>query len=108
RLLRAIDTIERNSTSLTQIVEDVLDVSRIIAGKMRLNVQTVQLPDLVQAAVEAFAPAAEAKGLRIESILDAHPSAVSGDPERLQQVIWNLVSNAVKFTDRGGTVRVTL
>jgi PAS domain S-box-containing protein len=108
RLHRAIDTIERNATSLTQIVEDVLDVSRIIAGKMRLNVQPVELPPLIQSTVEAFAPAAEAKGLRIESIVAAHPPPVSADPERLQQVVWNLMSNAVKFTDRGGTIRVTL
>jgi PAS domain S-box-containing protein len=108
RMMKAVDTIERNATSLTQIVEDVLDVSRIIAGKMRLNVQPVQLPRIIQSSVEAFAPAAEAKGLRIETILDAYPPAVSGDPERLQQVIWNLVSNAVKFTDRGGTIRVVL
>jgi len=108
RMMKAVDTIERNATSLTQIVEDVLDVSRIIAGKMRLNVQPVQLPRIVRDSVEAFAPAAEAKGLRIETVLDAFPPAVSGDPERLQQVIWNLISNAVKFTDRGGTIRVAL
>jgi PAS domain S-box-containing protein len=108
RMMKAVDTIERNATSLTQIVEDVLDVSRIIAGKMRLNVQPVQLPRIIRDSVEAFGPAAEAKGLRIETILDAHPAAVSGDPERLQQVIWNLISNAVKFTDRGGTIRVVL
>jgi len=108
RTLKAVDTIERNATSLTQIVEDVLDVSRIIAGKMRLNVQPVQLPRIIRDSVEAFGPAAEAKGLRIETIFDAHPPAVSGDPERLQQVIWNLISNAVKFTDRGGTIRVVL
>jgi len=108
RMMKAIDTIERNATSLTQIVEDVLDVSRIIAGKMRLNVQPVQLPRIIRDAADAFAPAADAKGLRIETILDAYPPAVSGDPERLQQVIWNLISNAVKFTDRGGTIRVGL
>jgi PAS domain S-box-containing protein len=108
RMMKAVDTIERNATSLTQIVEDVLDVSRIIAGKMRLNVQPVQLPRIIRDSVEAFAPAAESKGLRIETILDAYPPAVSGDPERLQQVIWNLISNAVKFTDRGGTIRVVL
>jgi histidine kinase/DNA gyrase B/HSP90-like ATPase/phospho-acceptor domain-containing protein/GAF domain-containing protein len=108
RLQKAIDTIERNATSLTQIVEDVLDVSRIIVGKMRLNVHPVQLADLVRSAVEAFGPAAEAKGLRIETVLEAHPAAVSGDAERLQQVVWNLISNAVKFTDRGGTIQVAL
>jgi PAS domain S-box-containing protein len=108
RLRKAIDTIERNATSLTQIVEDVLDVSRIIAGKMRLNVQALELPQIVQAAIDAFAPAADAKGLRIETAFDAHPAPVSGDPERLQQVVWNLISNAVKFTDRGGTIRVGL
>jgi PAS domain S-box-containing protein len=108
RTMKAVDTIERNATSLTQIVEDVLDVSRIIAGKMRLNIQPVELPRLIQAAVDAFAPASEAKGLRIDTILEGHSPAVSGDPERLQQVIWNLISNAVKFTGRGGTVRVTL
>jgi PAS domain S-box-containing protein len=108
RMMKAVDTIERNATSLTQIVEDVLDVSRIIAGKMRLNVQPVQLPRIIQGSVEAFAPAADAKGLRIETDLDPHPPSVSGDPERLQQVIWNLISNAVKFTDRGGTIRVVL
>jgi PAS domain S-box-containing protein len=108
RLRKSIDTIERNATSLTQIVEDVLDVSRIIAGKMRLNVQPVQLSQIVQSAVEAFVPAAEAKGLHLEAVPDPHAPPVSGDPERLQQVAWNLVSNAVKFTDRGGTVRVAL
>jgi len=108
RVRNAIDTIERNATSLTQIVEDVLDVSRIIAGKMRLNVQSAKLPGLIQSAVEAFAPAVDAKGIRIETVFDPQAPAVSGDPERLQQVIWNLISNAVKFTDRGGIVRVAL
>ncbi|HXI30911.1 MAG TPA: ATP-binding protein, partial [Vicinamibacterales bacterium] len=108
RLRKAIETIERNATSLTQIVEDVLDVSRIIAGKMRLNVQPVHLPSLIHSAVEAFSPAVDAKGLRIETDVAAHPPLVSGDPERLQQVVWNLISNAVKFTDRGGTICVAL
>ena len=102
----AIDTIERNATSLTQIVEDVLDISRIVSGKLRLNVQPVQLPEIVRAAVDAIAPGAEAKGLRIETVLDPAASPVSGDPERLQQVMWNLLSNAVKFTNRGGKVQV--
>jgi PAS domain S-box-containing protein len=105
---RAIETIERNATSLTQIVEDVLDVSRIISGKMRLNVRVVDLADSVRGALDAVAPAADAKGIRVETILDPRPSPVSGDPERLQQVLWNLLSNAVKFTHRGGSVVVRL
>jgi signal transduction histidine kinase/ActR/RegA family two-component response regulator len=105
---RAIETIERNATSLTQIVEDVLDISRIISGKIRLNVQPVDLPQIVQNAVDAMTPAADAKGVRLEAVLDPQASPVSGDPERLQQVLWNLISNAVKFTTRGGKVQVRL
>jgi len=105
---KAIETIERNATSLTQIVEDVLDVSRIISGKMRLNVQPVDVREIVRNAVEAVLPAAEAKGIHVESLIDAPAAPVSGDAERLQQVVWNLMTNAVKFTGRGGTVRVTV
>jgi GAF domain-containing protein len=105
---KAIETIERNAVSLTQIVEDVLDISRIIAGKIRLNVQPVEFPDIVRNAIDAVTPAADAKGLRIESILDPSAAPISGDPERLQQVMWNLLSNAVKFTKRGGKVQVRL
>jgi CheY-like chemotaxis protein/two-component sensor histidine kinase len=105
---RAIETIERNATSLTQIVEDVLDISRIISGKIRLNVQPVDFPQSVANAVEAVSPAADAKGVRLETVLDPQASPVSGDPERLQQVLWNLLSNAVKFTSRGGKVQVRL
>jgi CheY-like chemotaxis protein len=105
---RAIETIERNATSLTQIVEDVLDISRIISGKIRLNVQPVDFPRVVSNAVEVVTPAADAKGVRIETVLDPHAAPVSGDPERLQQVLWNLLSNAVKFTKRGGKVQVRL
>ena len=105
---RAVETIERNATSLTQIVEDVLDVSRIISGKVRLNVQPVDLPVVVRDALDATLPAANAKGVRVEAILDPRAAPVSGDPDRLQQVVWNLVSNAVKFTGRGGKVQVRL
>jgi PAS domain S-box-containing protein len=105
---KAIETIERNATSLTQIVEDVLDVSRIVSGKIRLNVQTVEFPAVVHNAIEAVAPAAEAKGIRIERVIDPQAGPVSGDPERLQQVLWNLLSNAVKFTNRAGKVQVRL
>jgi PAS domain S-box-containing protein len=105
---KAIDTIERNATSLTQIVEDVLDISRIVSGKIRLNVQAVDFPTIVRNAVEAIAPAAEAKGVRIEIVIDTGAAPISGDPERLQQVLWNLLSNAVKFTNRGGKAQVRL
>jgi signal transduction histidine kinase/CheY-like chemotaxis protein len=103
---RALETLVRNATSLTQIVEDVLDISRIIKGKIRLNVQRVELPDLILEAVDTVRPAADAKGLHIEAIVDPRASPVSGDVDRLHQVMWNLLSNAVKFTPRGGRVQV--
>jgi PAS domain S-box-containing protein len=105
---RALDTIARNSTSLAQIVEDVLDISRIISGKLRLNVQLVDLPAVVRNAVDVILPAADAKGVRVETVLDPKAAPISGDPERLQQILWNLLSNAVKFTSRGGKVQVRL
>ena len=105
---KAIETIERNATSLTQIVEDVLDISRIVSGKLRLNVQPVEFPAIVRSAIDAIAPAAEAKGIRVESVLDPQAAPISGDPERLQQILWNLLTNAVKFTNRGGRVQVRL
>jgi PAS domain S-box-containing protein len=105
---RAVETIERNAASLTVIVEDVLDVSRIISGKLRLNVQQIDVQALVRASVEAVLPDAEAKEITIDSALDQDTGSISGDPERLQQVVWNLLSNAVKFTERGGEVHVVL
>ena len=105
---KAIETIERNATSLTQIVEDVLDISRIISGKIRLHVQPVDVPQIVGNAIDGVLPAADAKGVRIERVLDPLASPVSGDPERLLQVLWNLLSNAVKFTSRGGKVQIRL
>jgi CheY-like chemotaxis protein len=105
---RSIQVIERNATSLTQIVEDVLDVSRIVSGKMRLNVQSVELPEVLRSAVDGILPAADAKGVRVETVLDPTAPPVAGDPERLQQIFWNLLSNAVKFTGRGGRVQVRL
>ena len=105
---KAIETIERNATSLTQIVEDILDISRIVSGKIRLDVQPVDLPDVVRNALDAVTPAADAKNVRIETVLDPHASPISGDPERLQQVLWNLLSNAVKFTEKGDKVQVLL
>jgi len=108
RQQRAIETIERNATALTQIVEDVLDVSRIISGKIRLHVQEVDLASVIGAAVDAVMSAADAKGLRVERVLEGPRVLVSGDPDRLQQVIWNLLTNAVKYTPRGGRIQVSL
>ena len=105
---RAIDTIVRNASSLTQMIEDVLDVSRIVAGKVRLQVKAVELSQIVREAVETAQPAADAKGIRVDVHLDPRGTVVSGDPDRLRQVLWNLCSNAVKFSERGGRVKVRL
>jgi PAS domain S-box-containing protein len=105
---RGLETLERNATWLTQIVEDVLDVSRIVSGKIRLDVQPVELPLIVDNAVATVQPAADAKGVRMQTVVDPSAGPVSGDPDRLQQVVWNLVSNAVKFTPKGGRVQVRL
>jgi signal transduction histidine kinase len=105
---RAMEILERNAQVLTQIVEDVLDVSRIISGKLRLNVQQVDLSSVVEDAIGTIMPAADAKGVRIETDIDGAVPHVAGDPERLQQVAWNLLTNAVKFTPRGGVILVRL
>ena len=105
---RGMETLERNASSLTQIVEDVLDVSRIVSGKIRLDVQPVELPLVVHNAVATVQPAADAKGVRLQTIVDPRAGPVAGDPERLQQVVWNLLSNAVKFTPKGGRVEIRL
>jgi CheY-like chemotaxis protein/anti-sigma regulatory factor (Ser/Thr protein kinase) len=105
---RGLETLERNATLLTQIVEDVLDVSRIVSGKIRLDVQPVELPIIVDDAVATLQPAADAKGIRVQTMVDPRVGPVSGDPGRLQQVVWNLVSNAVKFTQKNGRVQVRL
>jgi len=105
---QALETLERNATTLTQMVEDVLDVSRITAGKIRLHIQPVDLATVLRDALATVVPAADAKGVRLESILEPYIGPVSGDPDRLQQVIWNLLSNAVKFTPRGGRVQMRL
>ncbi len=108
KIERALETLERNATSLTQIVEDVLDVSRIISGKIRFDVQPVNLPLVIDNAVATVQPAADAKGVRVQTIVDPRVAPIAGDPDRLQQVTWNLLSNAVKFTPRGGRVQVRL
>ena len=105
---RGLETIERNSRWLAQIVDDVLDVSRIVSGKIRLDVQPVELPGIVDNAVATVQPGADAKSVRLQTLLDPRIGPVSGDPDRLQQVVWNLLSNAVKFTPKGGRVQVRL
>ncbi len=105
---RALETIERNAKSQAQLIEDILDVSRIITGKLRLDVQPIELAPIIEAAIDAVRPAADAKGIRLQVILDPRASPVSGDPNRLQQIVWNLASNAVKFTPKGGRVQVRL
>jgi signal transduction histidine kinase/ActR/RegA family two-component response regulator len=105
---RAVAAIGRNARAQKQIVEDVLDVSRIITGKLRLEMRPVELRALVQDAVESVRPAAEAKGVYLSTLLAPEVGEVTADPDRLQQVMWNLLSNAVKFTPEGGRVEVEL
>ncbi len=105
---KALATIERNARSQSQLIEDLLDVSRIITGKLRLDVRAVDLTGVVMAAVDAVRPAAEAKNIRLQTLLDPQAGPISGDPDRMQQVVWNLLSNAVKFTPKGGRVQVRL
>ncbi len=103
---RGLETLERNASALAQIVEDVLDVSRIVSGKVRLDVQPVEVSLVVHNAVATVQPAADAKSVRLQTIIDPRVGPVSGDPDRLQQVRWNLLSNAVKFTPKKGRVQV--
>jgi PAS domain S-box-containing protein len=104
----AYETIERNARTQAQLIDDLLDVSRIITGKLRLDVRAVAPDSFVESAIEAVRPGAESKGVRVQKIIDTGLTAVSGDPVRLQQVVWNLLSNAVKFTPRGGLVQVRM
>lgn len=104
----AVEVIHRNARNQAQLVEDLLDMSRIISGKMRLDVQRVDLSEVVRVAVESVRPLATEKEIRIQMVLDTNVGTVRGDPSRLQQVIWNLLSNALKFTPKGGKVQVVL
>jgi PAS domain S-box-containing protein len=104
----ALEIIHRNAQSQNQLISDLLDVSRIISGKLRLDLRTVELPAIIEAAVEATRPAAEAKGVRLTTRLDPHAGPINGDADRLQQVVWNLLTNAIKFTPEEGEVLVKL
>jgi PAS domain S-box-containing protein len=105
---RALETIERNAQSQVQLIDDILDVSRIIRGKLRLDVRPTELAPVIESAVDSVRPAAEARGIRLQVVLDPGAGPVSGDPDRLQQVVWNLLSNAIKFTPKDGRVQVLL
>ena len=107
-LKRGLETIARNARAQTKLIEDLLDMSRIVSGKVRLDVQPLDLASVVDAAVDSVRPSAEARGIRLQKILDPLAGPVSGDPNRLQQVVWNLLSNAIKFTPKGGKVEVLL
>ena len=103
---RAVETIYRNAKSQTQLVADLLDVSRIISGKLRLDVRTVDLISIVNAAIDSIRPATDAKGIRLQTMLDPAAGPISGDADRLQQIVWNLLTNAVKFTPKDGKIQV--
>ena len=107
-LAEGLDTIERNARAQKQIVDDLLDMSAIISGKVRMDVQRIDLAPVVEATIASMRPAADAKGIRLQAVLDPQARPVSGDPSRLQQIFWNLISNAIKFTPKGGRVQVLL
>jgi signal transduction histidine kinase len=108
KLQQGLQAIERSARTQAQLIDDLLDISRIAAGKLRLDVRPTELPPVIEAALSAVASAADAKSIRLEKTLDRNAGAVSGDPDRLQQVVWNLLSNAIKFTPKGGRVNVEL
>jgi signal transduction histidine kinase/ActR/RegA family two-component response regulator len=105
---KALHSIERNARSQSKLIADILDISRIVAGRFRLNVDAVDLASAIEAALDVVRPAAEAKHVRLHALLDSQLAPISGDAERLQQVFWNLLSNAVTYTPTGGRIDVRL
>src|SRR3984957_17415093 len=103
---RAIDAIMRAAQAQDQIISDLLDVSRIISGRLRLDIRPMQLIEVLERAIETLRPAAEAKQIRLQPLLDPAASPMAGDPDRLRQVFWNLLSNAVKFTPKDGRIQI--
>jgi CheY-like chemotaxis protein/two-component sensor histidine kinase len=107
-LRRAIEVIDRNARAQVQLIDDLLDLSRIMTGKIRLDLQQIAILDVVQTAVDSAMPAAETKDIRLRALLDPARLVVNADAARLQQVVWNLLTNAIKFTPKGGQVQVLL
>jgi len=105
---RAVETIERNARSQARLIDDLLDVSRIITGNLRLDLHPLNLAPIVDAALDALRPTADVKGIQLQTHFVPEECLVKGDPNRLRQVIWNLLSNAIKFTQRGGSVSIDL
>lgn len=105
---KALEVIDRNVRSQAQLIEDLLDISRVTMGKFRLDVRPIELAAVITSAVDSLRLAADARQVRIQTVLDSHAGPVSGDFERLQQVVWNLLSNAIKFTPKQGRVQVVL
>jgi len=105
---RGLETIARNARAQTQLIEDLLDMNRIVSGKIRLDVQRLMLENCIEGAIDTIRPSAEAKSIRLRTTLDPNAGPVYGDPHRLQQIVWNLLSNAVKFTPKGGKIDVLL
>jgi CheY-like chemotaxis protein/nitrogen-specific signal transduction histidine kinase len=105
---RGLEIIARNARAQAKLIDDLLDMNRIVSGKVRLDVQRLDLAAVVEAALESARPSAEAKSITVERTVDPHAGPVFGDPGRLQQVIWNLLANAVKFTPRGGRVEIAV
>ena len=105
---RGLEVIERNARAQVQLIDDLLDVSRIVTGKLRLDVRPVDVAAAIDGTLDAVRPAADAKGVRLHVVIDPRATPIMGDPDRLQQVVWNLAMNSIKYTPRGGRIEVTL
>src|SRR6266851_4326064 len=105
---RAVETIVRSARAQRQLIDDLLDMSRIITGKLRLSVRPVELAPIIEAVVDSVRPSADSREIHLKTTLEPLMSPVSGDPDRIQQIIWNLLSNAIKFTPKGGQIDVRL
>jgi signal transduction histidine kinase len=107
-MAEGLETIDRNARAQSRLIEDLLDVSRIISGKVRLDIREVNLRAVTASVIDALRPAADARGVRVQLLATSEPADVLGDADRLQQVVWNLLSNAIKFTPRGGQATLSL